>query len=126
VIRGSDKHSSRVDEQLEHEVEALVKGSDEGRTEYRSKEMPGDEEGGLGYPARLDEPGHGMTEGELAAREQLARHLIPSLFPATADELLEAARDSHAPPDVMTTLEGLPKDVTFSTTQQVWDAVRTV
>lgn len=122
-MRGSDKHSPRLDDQLVHEVAPLVQGeSDEGRTEYRSKETPGEEEGGFGYRPELDEPGPAPTEAELAMRADIARHLPPSAFPARAEELREAAARDHAPPPVMELLDRLPDDV-YDTVQQVWQAV---
>jgi hypothetical protein len=113
-----------MDEQLEHEVEPLVRGAaDEGRTEHRQTEAPGEEEGGMGHRPEVDDPAFGPTEDALEAREELARHLRPRVFPADADRLIETALEMHAPPPVLNMLERLPRGRTFENVQQVWSAV---
>src|SRR4051812_37970351 len=74
VMRGSDKHGPRLDEQLKHDTNALVTGSpDEGRTERRLQEGLNDGEGTIGHRPDLDEaPGAGLSEGDLAERERVA------------------------------------------------------
>jgi uncharacterized protein DUF2795 len=126
VERGSDKHNPRVDEGLKHATESMVRGSPvEARAdEAREQEGPGD-----GEPtpdARLagdDRAGPGdMTYDELEARTELARRLPGSVFPGDRDALIAAAKDEHAPDDVMAQLRRLP-DGSFDNVQAVWEAL---
>jgi hypothetical protein len=106
--RTTDKHSPRLDEAMSGEVQSLVDGapvearSDEGR---RQEDMP-----------QLD-------RGELDVRSELAASVASATFPATRDTLLAAARDDHAPEDVLALLEDLPPDGDrYENVEAVWEA----
>ncbi|CAN5869289.1 hypothetical protein BH24ACT3_BH24ACT3_19150 [soil metagenome] len=64
MTQQGDEHSPRVDDELVHETEALVKGDpDEGRTEGRTQQAPRPGEAGVGGGVRpeLDtRPGGGL------------------------------------------------------------------
>jgi hypothetical protein len=61
MARTSDKHAPRLDDQLEHEEQALTHGApDEGRTEPRRSEAPGPGEGGVGARPEAEDPAHGV------------------------------------------------------------------
>lgn len=121
--RGSAKHSPRLDDGLGQEVAGLVTGhGDEGRQSFKAKETPGEEEAGMGYRPELDDPDHRLTEAEIQQREDLARALVPSAFPARAAELLEVARRNSAPPTIIELLDRAP-DRQYGNVQDLWRAL---
>jgi hypothetical protein len=124
--RGSDKHSPRLDEELEHETRSLEQGAPlESRVEeFREQEGPGDGQptpdaglaGGRATAGSLD-----LDDAE--ARADIARFLTPSVFPADRDTLLADARDNHAPEAVLERLEALPGSRAYVNVQDVWGAL---
>ena len=120
--RESNKHSPRVDEALAHEVDSLLHGSPE---ESRAQEGRLQEDPAVAPGRRFDEaiPGMDLTDAEVEKRAELSRHLASARFPAGREELLAAARDDHAPDDLMQALHQLPAAVSFDTVQAVWQAL---
>ena len=124
--RGSDKHSPRVDEELDHETRSLQQGAPvESRVEeHREQEGPGEDQptpdarltGGRATAASLD-----LDDAE--ARADIARFLTPSTFPADRDALLEDAQANQAPADVVERLQALPAGRTYENVQDVWGAL---
>lgn len=106
--RTTDKHSPRIDEALEHDVQSLVRGhADESRAQEQ----------------RLQEDLPGPTSA-LDRRAELAAALAPAKWPATRDELVRIARDGQAPERVLADLERLPHgDATYDHLESVWEAV---
>jgi hypothetical protein len=121
--RGSDKHSPRVDEQLEHETQSLRQGSPvESRVEeHREQEGPGDDQptpdarlaGGRATAASLD-----LDDAE--TRADIARFLDPSAFPADREALLANAEGNQAPAEVLERLQALPGGRAYENVQDVW------
>jgi uncharacterized protein DUF2795 len=126
VERGSDKHSPRLDEELDHETRSLQQGSPvESRVEeFREQEGPGDGQptpdarltGGRATAASLD-----LDDAE--ARADIARFLTPSAFPADRETLLADAEDNHAPEAVLERLRALPQGRVYENVQDVWAAL---
>ena len=124
--RGSDKHSPRVDEQLDHDTRSLRQGAPvESRVEeHREQEGPGD-----GQPtpdARL--AGGRATAGSLdlddaETRADIARFLTPSAFPADREALLADAEGNHAPATVVERLQALPAGRAYENVQDIWGAL---
>jgi hypothetical protein len=121
----STKHSPRVDEQMEHEIQGMLKGDHATRAEdWRDPEpiaegdpeIDADPAGTLvgGTPV-------GMDADAVVVRAELARWLVRADFPATGPELVEAARDHRAPDAVVTELGKLPDGDTF---ERIGDVVR--
>ena len=121
----STKHSARVDDELEHEIEGMMRGNHTNRAEeWRDTEpvaegepdVDADPAGTLvgGVPV-------GMTEDAVVARTELARWLTREPFPGTREDLLEAARDHNAPDAVVGELERLPEGETF---ERIGDVAR--
>lgn len=111
--RETDKHGSRLDEQMKHEVESLVHGAS--AEESRARE---------------DLTQEGVAEDEfrfdpttLEARAELARHLAAADWPASTIDLVEAARVDRAPQEVLDSLRTLPDETRFETVQEVWSAL---
>ena len=124
--RGSDKHSPRVDEQLEHDTRSLTQGAPvESRVEeHREQEGPGEDQptpdarltGGRATAASLD-----LDDAE--TRADIARFLNPSSFPADREALLADAEANHAPAGVTERLEALPAGRSFENVQDIWSAL---
>jgi uncharacterized protein DUF2795 len=126
VERGSDKHSPRLDEELDHETRSLQQGSPvESRVEeFREQEGPGDGQptpdarltGGRATAASLD-----LDDAE--ARADIARFLTASAFPADRETLLADAEDNHALEAVLERLRALPEGRVYENVQDVWGAL---
>ena len=124
--RGSNKHSPRVDEQLDHETRSLQQGSPvESRVEeHREQEGPGDGQptpdarlaGGRATAASLD-----LDDAE--TRADIARFLNPSSFPADRETLLADAEANHATESVLERLQALPAGRRYENVQDVWSAL---
>ena len=121
----STKHSPRVDEELEHEIQGMLKGEHATRSEeWREVEpiaegdpdITADPTGTLvgGVPV-------GMTEDAVIARAELARWLDRADFPSDGPNLVEAALDHRAPDAVVDELRRLPEGETY---ERIGDVVR--
>jgi hypothetical protein len=121
--RGSDKHSPRLDEELDHETWSLRQGAPvESRVEeHREQEGPGDDQptpdarlaGGRATAASLD-----LDDAE--TRADIARFLDPSAFPADREALLANAEGNQAPAEVLERLQALPGGRAYENVQDVW------
>jgi hypothetical protein len=125
--RGSDKHGRLLDEELKHEVEGIVRSGHSTHAEEWSDPEPSAEgdpdvdlapHGSLtgGVPA-------GITSDEVTGRSELAQHLPPSAFPATAQALRAYAEENHAPARILGLLEQAPADQEFPTVGALWAAL---
>jgi Protein of unknown function (DUF2795) len=121
----STKHSPRVDEELEHELQGTLKGGHATRAEEWREVEPSAE----GEPdVDVDPSGTlvggtpvGMTPDDVAARAEIARWLDRADFPSTGSALAEAARDHRAPDAVVAELERLPDGDNY---ERIGDVVR--
>jgi hypothetical protein len=121
----STKHSPRVDENLEQEVEGMVRADRSTRAEEWREVEPSAE----GDPDVDADPAGtlvggtpvGMYPDAVVARAELARWLVRHDFPNDRSGLVEAARGHHAPDAVIAELEGLPEGQTF---ERIGDVVR--
>jgi hypothetical protein len=124
--RGSDKHSPRLDEELDHETRSIQQGSPvESRVEeHREQEGPGEDQptpdarlrGGRATAASLD-----LDDAE--TRADIARFLTPSTFPADRETLLADAEGNQAPEEVLERIRALPAGRAFENVQDVWGAL---
>lgn len=121
----STKHSPRVDEEMEHEIQGLLKAERATRAEeWREAEpqaegdpdIDSDPDGTLvgGIPV-------GMDADAVARRAELARWLDRADFPADGPALVEAALDHRAPDAVVDELRRLPEEQTY---ERIGDVVR--
>ena len=118
--RGSDKHSPRVDEELDHETRSLQQGAPlESRVEeHREQEGPGEDQ--PTPEPRLTEPTSSLDLDDAEARSEIARYLDPSAFPADRDGLVDNAEANNAPEVVLERLQALPAGRTFEGFPDVW------
>ena len=122
--RGSDKHSPRVDEELQHETRSLEQGAPvESRVEeYREQEGPGEDQP---TPSALLTGGRtgSLDLDDAEARSDIARFLDPSTFPTDREGLLENAEANNAPAAVLERLQALPGGRTYQGMPDVWAAL---
>jgi len=124
--RGSAQHSSRVDEELAAEAATLLHGAAlpaRDREDLEPEAPTTEEQVPTPEPGGVDPPAAGPSHADVLARSELARWLLPSAFPATAETLLEVARANDAPPSVTDALEGLRTVQRFETTGELWTAL---
>ena len=121
----STKHSARVDDELEHEIQGMVRSGHATRAEeWRDPEPVAEGEPDIDAdPAGTLVGGTpvGMTPDAVVARTELARWLTREPFPGTRESLVEAARDHRAPDAVVAELERLPAGDTY---ERIGDVVR--
>jgi uncharacterized protein DUF2795 len=121
----STKHNPRVDEELEHEIQGMLKAERSTRAEEWREVEPSAE----GDPDVDADPAGTLTGGTpvgmdadaVAARAEIARWLDRADYPNDGPGLVEAARDHRAPDTVVAELERLPEGQTFD---RVGDVVR--
>jgi hypothetical protein len=105
----SDKHSPRVDDELQKDTRAGEEAREAKRVEDKRPDVVLAVDGAI----ELDEADR---------RAELARFIDPSVYPAEPAELLESARRHFADDWVIDALSALPHEV-YENTQQVWRAL---
>ena len=119
------KHSPRVDEELEHELQGMLKGEHGTRSEeWREVEPSAEGEPDVDADpsgTRVGGTPAGMSPDAVVARTELARWLDRADFPSTGPALAEAARDHRAPDSVIAELERLPDGESY---ERIGDVVR--
>lgn len=121
----STKHNPRVDEELQHEVQGMLKSERETRAEEWRETEPAAE----GDPDVDVDPAGTLVGGTpvgtdadaVVARAELARWLDRADFPSTGPALVEAALDHRATDAVVAELRRLPEGRTY---ERIGDVVR--
>lgn len=121
----STKHNPRLDDELQHEIEGMVRAGRSTHAEEWAESEPTAE----GDPDIDSDPAGtlvggtpvGMDADAVTARAELSRWLTRAPFPGNRDELVEAARDHHAPDAVVAELERLPEGERY---ERIGDVVR--
>ena len=121
----STKHSARLDEEMQHEVEGMVRsGRSTHAEEWADPEPPAEGDPDVDAAPNGTLVGGtpvGMDADAVVARAELARWLDRADFPSTGPELVEAARDHRAPDAVVAELERLPGGESY---ERIGDVVR--
>jgi hypothetical protein len=121
----STKHSPRVDEELEHEIQGMVRGGHSTRAEeWRDPEPVAEGEPDIDAVPTGSYVGGtpvGMDADAVEARAELARWLDRADFPSSGPDLVEAALDHRAPDAIVAELRRLPEGETF---ERIGDVVR--
>jgi hypothetical protein len=121
----STKHSPRVDEELEHETQGMIRAGRATRAEeWRDPEPTAEGEPDIDSVPNGTLVGGtpvGMDADAVESRAELARWLDRADFPSTGPQLVEAARDHRAPDAVVAELERLPDGDTY---ERIGDVVR--
>jgi len=121
----STKHSPRVDEELEHEIQGMMRGGHATRAEeWRDPEPTAEGDPDIDTAPNGTLVGGtpvGMDADAVESRAELARWLDRADFPSNGPQLVEAALDHRAPDAVVAELERLPEGETF---ERIGDVVR--
>jgi hypothetical protein len=124
--RGSSKHSARLDDEMEHEVEGYMTAERPTRAEeWKETEPVGEDQvdpGRLESPEGL-QPGvpAGMTQQDVRLRSELGEHLPRSVFPTDESGLLGHLVDSNAPERLQQLVRQLPTGQVY---QQLGEVVQ--
>jgi hypothetical protein len=121
----STKHSPRVDDDLGHELQGMIRSERQTRAEEWREVEPSAE----GDPDVDTDPDGtlvggtpvGMDADAVESRSELARWLDRADFPSSGNDLVEAARDHRAPDAVVAELQRLPEGRTY---ERIGDVVR--
>lgn len=109
----SGKHGPKLDDEIGHETQGMVRGGhpthaeEFKETEPFSNDHPADP-AALGAHARGGAP-PGMSARDVAGRSALARMLTGVRYPARPNELVRHAAEGGAPDDAVELLRALPK-----------------
>jgi Protein of unknown function (DUF2795) len=124
--RGSSKHGPKLDEQMAHETEDLVRsrGHSTHTEEWRQTE-PVDEVDELRAlrPAVAGGPPLAASEEDIELRSALARAVGRHAFPAHRDALLAQAEAADAPRELIDRLGGLGQAESFANVGEVARAI---
>jgi hypothetical protein len=126
--RGSSKHSPRVDEEMEHEVQGMMRAERPTRAEeWKEPEPAGEDQpdpGRLGEPEdRQPAPPPGMTPEEVTLRRDLAAALTRGAFPNDESGLLGHLVDTDAPDRLRDLVRRLPSGRLFENVGEVFEAL---
>src|ERR1044072_8775163 len=109
---GNAKHSPRVDDELAHEVDGIVKGTAGGRAEeFREAEPAGDDQPEASMVPEGDDGSgapQGMTAEEVELRSRFGRYINRSALPGDRERLHRDAEQNEAPDDVLAEIDRLP------------------
>ena len=123
-----NKHSPRVDDELEHEVEGMLRAERPTRAEeWKEPEPAGEDQpdpGHLGEPEdRLPAPPPGMTPEEVTLRSELAAALTRGAFPSDESGLLGHLVDTDAPDRLRDLIRRLPAGRVYHSVGEVFVAL---
>jgi hypothetical protein len=126
--RGSNKHSPRLDDEMEREVEGMMTAERPTRAEEWKEAEPAGED--QPDPGRLEEPADrqpgvppGMTSEEVELRSELGEHLPRSVFPNDESGLLSHLVDTYAPERLQQLVRQLPSGRTYDHLGEVVQAL---
>lgn len=122
IQRQSNKHTPRVDEQLDHETASLTHGAPVGsrsRADLRQEDPAEDVRAETSVPGGTPA---GMSPEDVEIRAELARSLRPSAFPAHPSRLVEVAQAEQASELLIAFLRRLP-DRRFQVLEEVYEAL---
>jgi hypothetical protein len=126
--RGNSKHSPRLDEQMEHEVQGMMTAERPTRAqEWKETEPVGEDQADPGVRTETADrqPGtpDGMTPETVELRSQLAAALPRTLFPTDESGLLGHLVDDNAPDRLRQLVRQLPTGQTFANIGEVAEAL---
>ena len=122
--RGSDKHSARMDDALEHEVRGMMTaGRDTHAEDWKSAEPSGEDQPAVDLSADGSLHGgvpDGMTEADVEDRSTIAQYLGKEVWPATGAQLLAVAQSRQAPDRIVQLLRTCRADHSYTNLQEAW------
>jgi hypothetical protein len=105
----SDKHSARMDEDLQKDT----RGGEDARERMRADDS---------RPDVVQEQEGVLDDADAERRSELARSIEPSIFPARPAELEASAAGNFASEGIIRALQALP-DRVYENVQDVWSTL---
>lgn len=125
--QGADKHGPRLDEEMKHATEGMVRAGRSTRAEeWRDQEPPGEGQPEVDRAPDATLTGgtpEGMTAADVELRSELASYLDRSTFPAVRAQLMDQAMSNHAPDRVIAELRRLPDGREYANVNDIWAAL---
>jgi len=125
--RGSDKVSPRVDEQLKHETEGLVRsGHSTHAEEWKDPEPVGEDQPDADLTPSgtlLGGTPDGMAPDDVEGRSELASYLGKDCYPMVRAQVIDLVIDRNAPQHVVDLVRDLPSDREFANVNDIWSAL---
>src|SRR4051812_2842828 len=125
--RGSDKVSPRLDEQMAHETEGLVRsGHSTHAEEWRDPEPSGEDQPDADLaPSGTLHGGtpQGMDADDVEGRAELATFLGRDIYPAVRAQILDLVRERQAPERIIDLVRQLPAGRPFHNVNEIWAAI---
>ncbi|MFI5955007.1 DUF2795 domain-containing protein [Cryptosporangium sp. NPDC051539] len=123
----SDKHGPRVDDELKHETEGLVRGGHSTRSEeWRDPEPSGEDQPDADFAPNSTLVGGvpaGLTPEGVEERSELAAHLGRHIYPAYRDQIIDRLMEENAPARLVTLVGDLPADVQYENAGELASAL---
>ena len=125
--RGSGKVSPRVDEQLKHETEGLVRsGHSTHAEEWKDPEPVGEDQPDADLAPSgtlLGGTPDGMAPDDVEGRSELASYLGKDCYPMVRAQVIDLVIDRNAPQHVVDLVRDLPSDREFANVNDIWSAL---
>jgi hypothetical protein len=125
--QGADKHSARLDDEMKHATEGMVRAGRSTRAEeWRDPEPSGEDEPDVDRAPDSTLTGgtpDGMTATDVELRSELASYLDRSTFPAVRAQLMEQATENHAPERVLDEIRRLPDGREYVNVNDIWSTL---
>jgi hypothetical protein len=123
----SDKHGPRLDEQLEHETQGLVRSGHSTRAEeWRDPEPSGEDQPDADFAPNTTLAGgvpEGITPDGVEERSELASYLGKEIYPAGRDAIIDRLVGNNAPDRLVTAVRGLPGDTEYANAGELASAL---
>jgi len=125
--RGSDKVNRRLDEELQHETQGLIRsGHSTHAEEWKDPEPSGEDQ----PDADLAPDGTlvggtppGMTADDVEGRAELASYIGKEAYPVVRAQVIDLVMENNAPDRVIDLVKNLPSDRQFQNINEIWIAV---
>jgi hypothetical protein len=122
--RGSSKVAPRLDDELKHDTDGIVKGGHDPRVEeWKGSEPPGEDQPTVGRrpgESAAEGPLDGMSAADIEQRSQLASYIGRADYPLDRDAIVAILADRDAPDRLVTMVAGLPDGAAFDNLQDLW------
>jgi hypothetical protein len=127
VERGSNQVGPRLDDELKHETEGMVRsGHSTHAEEWKDPEPSGEDQPEVDMaPDGTLQGGtpDGMSDADVEHRSRIAAALGRAPYPAVREQLIGLAVDHHAPDALVDELRRLPSGRTFASVNDVVEAL---
>ncbi|HEX3897959.1 MAG TPA: hypothetical protein VHW74_02220 [Mycobacteriales bacterium] len=122
--RGSSKVAPRLDDELKHDTDGIVKGGHDPRVEeWKGSEPPGEDQPRVGLrpeESTAEGPEDGMSAADVEQRSELASYIARADYPLERDAIVAILTGRNAPDRLVTMVAGLPDGETVDNLQDLW------